>query len=125
MDFKNKTKSIQKDKENQKTKSKEKNLNYNTNQLIRNRDKNKSLTCIINNKIHSKKDYFENIIKDMNSSNINIINNKKPKNQNNNAQLNDYSDLSLKLIDKENDTYEQLKQKNKKLREIIIKISKQ
>ena len=125
MDFKNKTKSIQKDKENQKTKSKEKNLNYNANNLIRNRDKNKSLTCIINNKIHSKKDYFENIIKDMNSSNINIINNKKPKNQNNNAQLNDYSDLSLKLIDKENDTYEQLKQKNKKLREIIIKISKQ
>ena len=36
-----------------------------------------------------------------------------------------YSDLSFKLIDKENDTYEELKQKNKKLREIIIKISKQ
>ena len=125
MDFKNKTKLNQKDKESQKTKSKEKNLIYNANNLIRNRDKNKSLTSITNNKRIKKNDYFENIIKGMNNNSINIINNKKQKIQNNNSQLNDYSDLSIKLIDKEDDTYEQLKQKNKKLREIIIKISKQ
>ena len=125
MDFKNKVKINQKDKENSKNKSKEKYLSYNSNALIRNREKNKSLTCIMNNKKFSQKDYFENIIKDMNNNNANIINLKKQYNQKFDDKVYDYSELSIKLIDKENDTYEQLKQKNKKLREIIIKISKQ
>ena len=125
MDNKNKVKINQKDKDNSKNRAKEKYLNYNTNTLIRNREKNKSLTCIINNKKYSQKDYFENIIKDMNNNNVNIINLKKQCNQKLDDKEYDYSDLSIKLIDRENDTYEQLKQKNKKLREIIIKISKQ
>ena len=124
MDFNNKSKT--KDKENNKNKSKEKYLNYGTNYLY-NREKNKSFTSIINNKKPKKKDYFENFLKDLNSnkSNINTINNKKPIIQNTNDQFNDYSSIYSQLIDKENDSYQELKQKNKKLREIIVKVSKQ
>ena len=108
-----------KDKENNKSISKDKHTNNNTNYLTINKNKNKSFTSIINNKKYIKKDFSENILKDKNNNNINITNNKN-QNQNNN-----YSYLSIQLIDKENDTYEELKQKNKKLREIIIKVSKQ
>ena len=126
MDFKNKVKNNQREKENLKKKSKDKYPNYNTNYLIRNRDKNKSSTCIIkNNKKYSKKNNFENIIKDINNNNINIINYKKFNIQNEDEKFQDYSELSNQLISKDSDTYEDLKKKNKKLREIIIKVSKQ
>ena len=124
MDFNNKSKI--KDKESNRNKSKEKYINYGTNYLY-NREKNKSFTSIINNKKPKKKDYFENFVKDMNNnkSNVNIINNKKPLIQNTNEQINDFAYIYSQLIDKENDSYQELKQKNKKLREIIIKVSKQ
>ena len=118
MDFKNKIKLKQKDKENNKSISKDKYIKNNSNYLTLNKNKNKSLTSIISTKNYTKKEFSENILKDNNNNNINI---KNTKNQNNN----NYSYLSIQLIDKENDTYEQLKQKNKKLREIIIKVSKQ
>ena len=118
MDFKNKIKLKQKEKENNKSISKDKYIKNNSNYLTLNKNKNKSLTSIINTKNYTKKEFSENILKDNNNNNINI---KNKKNQNNN----NYSYLSIQLIDKENDTYEQLKQKNKKLREIIIKVSKQ
>ena len=126
----NKMKLKQKEKENNKNKnkSKEKYTNYNTNYLNSNKDKNKSFTGTTNNKKNNKKkDYFEIILKDMNNNNTNIntLNNIKQKNKNQEEQFYDYSYLSNHLIDKENDTYEELKQKNKKLREIIIMVSKQ
>lgn len=129
MDYNNKIKLIPKDKENNKKKSKEKyNTNYNTTYLSNNKDKykkNKSITSNTN-KRHKKKDYFENFIKDMNNNNINIINNnKKPIIQNTDIQFNDYTYICTQLIDKENDSYEDIKLKNKKLREIIIQVSKQ
>lgn len=124
MDFNNKPKA--KDKEINKNKSKDKYLNYGTNYLY-NREKNKSFTSLINNKKPKKNNYFENFFKDMNSnkSTINTINSKKPLIQNANDQFNDYASIYSQLIDKENDSYQELKQKNKKLREIIIKVSKQ
>ena len=114
MDFKNKGKLKKKDKENNKSLSKDKYTNYNSNHLTLNNNKNKSLTSIINNNKNIKKDYLH---RDKGVNDYNINNNK--------IQNNNYSYLSMELIDKENDTYEQLKQKNKKLREIIIKFSKQ
>jgi len=127
MNINNKMKLRPKEKENNKNKnkSKEKYSNYNTNYLNVNKDKNKSFTSITNNKKIKKKDYFENILKDMNNNNINTINNNKQKNRSVEEQFYDYSYLSNHLIDKENDTYEELKQKNKKLREMIIMVSKQ
>ena len=127
MNFNNKIKLKQKEKENVKTKnkSKEKFSTYNTNHLNINKEKNKSFNGITNNKKNKKKDVFEIILKDMNNNNINTFNSNKQKNKNLEEHYYDYSYLSNYLIDKENDTYEELKQKNKKLREIIIMVSKQ
>ena len=125
MDFKNKVKAKQKEKENSKNKSKEKYSNYNTNYLINKRDKNKSLSSLTNNEKCLRKDYFENVFKEKNNNNINIINNKKQKNKTINESYYDYSYFSSNLIEKDTDTYEEIKQKNKKLRELIIKLSEQ
>lgn len=121
MDYKNKIKMKQKEKENSKNKSQDKNPNNIINYLINKRDKNKSLNSIINNNKYS---FFENNCKEKYSNNS-INNNKKQKNQIINDSYYDYSYLSSYLIEKDADTYEELRQKNKKLREMIIKLSEQ
>ena len=116
MDFNSKIEQKQKLKENSHQKSKQKYPNKNQNYILLNPEK-KSISKSTLTKIPKKPGYFENILKGVNNPDLNII---KP----NNIKYNDEYILT-QLLDKENDTYEELKTKNKKLRELIIKVSKQ
>ena len=77
-----------------------------------------------------KTGYFENILKNINNTNIVPLKIKNPISTFYNINYTseptyDYDYISSQLVSKDNDTYEDLKHKNKKLRELIIKISKQ
>ena len=116
MDFNPKIDQKQKLKENSHQKSKQKYPNKNQNYILLNPEK-KSISKSTLTKLPKKSGYFENILKDVNNPDLNII-------KQNNIKYNDEYILT-QLLDKENDTYEELKTKNKKLRELIIKVSKQ
>ena len=124
MDFNNRIDLKQKIKEIEKPKSKQKYSNKNYN--VSYKEKNSSTKSIY---IKSQKipGYYEHILKGITNPEIKEI---KLKNQNNNNNINqdkiyDNEYILNQLLDKENDTYEDLKHKNKKLRELIIKVSKQ
>ena len=116
MDFNSKIEQKQKLKENSHQKSKQKYPNKNQNYILLNPEK-KSISKSTLTKLPKKPGYFENILKGVNNPDLNII-------KQNNIKYNDEYILT-QLLDKENDTYEELKTKNKKLRELIIKVSKQ
>ena len=116
MDFNSKIEQKQKLKENSHQKSKQKYPNKNQNYILLNPEK-KSISKSTLTKLPKKPGYFENILKGVNNPDLNII-------KQNNLKYNDEYILT-QLLDKENDTYEELKTKNKKLRELIIKVSKQ
>ena len=120
-----------KEKENSQPKIKQKNNNnINNNYFLSNRDKNlnKKQPKV---KMAQKPGYFEHILKGEINKGINQTKIKNINNFNNNNiiinQDNIYDNeyIITQLLDKENDTYEDLKHKNKKLRELIIKVSKQ
>ena len=122
MDFNPKIESKPKLRENSQPKIKQKYSTNNPNYILPNREKNTSIKQPKNKAVQNK-GYFENILKPKN----NPI---KIKNQNNNITQDnkviiDNEYIFTQLLDKENDTYEDLKHKNKKLRELIIKVSKQ
>ena len=122
MDFNPKIESKPKLRENSQPKIKQKYSTNNPNYILNNREKNTSIKQPKNKAVQNK-GYFENILKPKN----NPI---KIKNQNNNITQDnkviiDNEYIFTQLLDKENDTYEDLKHKNKKLRELIIKVSKQ
>ena len=112
-------------KENSQPKIKQKyNNNPNSNYILSNREKNPNTKAM--SKLSKKPGYFEHILKGTDP----LINQTKQKNSNitnNINQENIYNNeyIITQLLDKENDTYEDLKHKNKKLRELIIKVSKQ
>ena len=121
MNFNSKIDLKQKYKEREKPKSKQKYNSNNTKNLNQVIKPNKSKTSQTNR-------YFENILKGITNPNINPNPlNSKNTNINNNYQDQIYDNeyILTQLLDKENDTYEDLKHKNKKLRELIIKVSKQ
>ena len=126
MDFNPKNDFKPKLKENSQPKIKQKyNNNTNPNYILSNREKNPS-TKPSRSKLAQKPGFFEHILKSTNP----LLNKNKTKinNINNNInQENMYNNeyIITQLLDKENDTYEDLKHKNKKLRELIIKVSKQ
>ena len=126
MDFNPKNGFKPKLKENSQPKIKQKyNNNTNPNYILSNREKNPS-TKPSKSKLAQKPGFFEHILKSTNP----LLNKNKTKinNINNNInQENMYNNeyIITQLLDKENDTYEDLKHKNKKLRELIIKVSKQ
>ena len=97
-------------------KSKQKYLNKSPNYILINPEK-KSSTKSSLTKIRKKPGCFENILKGVNNPDINM-------NKQNNLNINDEYNF-MQLLDKESDTIEELKAKNKKLREIIIKVSNQ
>jgi len=97
-------------------KSKQKYLNKSPNYILINPEK-KSSTKSSLTKIQKKPGCFENILKGVNNPDINM-------NKQNNLNINDEYNF-MQLLDKESDTIEELKAKNKKLREIIIKVSNQ
>ena len=125
MDFNTKVDLKPKLKENSQPKIKQKYNNNNSNFLLSNRDKNINIKPT-KPKYIQKPGLFENILKVTNNPGINQTKT-KTQNINNNPQEiiidNDY--IFTQLLDKENDTYEDLKHKNKKLRELIVKVSKQ
>ena len=106
-------------------KIKQKYNNRKTNYIISKDEKSQSKNSS-KSKITQNQKYFENILKGTNNQEI-IPNISKTQNNINNNQdkiyNNDY--IISQLLDKEDDTYEDLKHKNKKLRELIIKVSKQ
>ena len=121
MNFNSKMDLKQKYKEREKPKSKQKYNSNNTKNLNQVIKPNKSKTSQTNR-------YFENILKGITNPNLNPNPlNSKNTNINNNCQDQIYDNeyILTQLLDKENDTYEDLKHKNKKLRELIIKVSKQ
>jgi hypothetical protein len=121
MNFNSKIDLKQKYKEREKPKSKQKYNSNNTKNLNQVIKPNKSKTSQTNR-------YFENILKGITNPNLNPNPlNSKNTNINNNYQDQIYDNeyILTQLLDKENDTYEDLKHKNKKLRELIIKVSKQ
>ena len=121
MNFNSKIDLKQKYKEREKPKSKQKYNSNNTKNLNPVIKPNKSKTSQTNR-------YFENILKGITNPNLNPNPlNSKNTNINNNYQDQIYDNeyILTQLLDKENDTYEDLKHKNKKLRELIIKVSKQ
>ena len=121
MNFNSKIDLKQKNKEREKPKSKQKYNSNNTKNLNQVIKPNKSKTSQTNR-------YFENILKGITNPNLNPNPlNSKNTNINNNYQDQIYDNeyILTQLLDKENDTYEDLKHKNKKLRELIIKVSKQ
>ena len=97
-------------------KSKQKYQNKPPNYILLNPEKKSSAKSVLS-KIPKKPGYFENILKGGNNPDIII-------NKQNNTNYNDEY-IFTQLLDKENDTIEELKVKNKKLREIIIKVSNQ
>ena len=125
MEFNQKKDFKSKIKEKSQPKIKQKYNNSKTNYIISNNEKNQSSKSS-KSKLVQKPRYFENILKGTNNQEIiqniertsNIININQ-----NNINNNDY--IIAQLLDKEDDTYEDLKHKNKKLRELIVKISKQ
>ena len=125
MDFNTKVELKPKLKENSQPKIKQKYNSNNSNFLLSNRDKNINIKPT-KPKYIQKPGLFENILKVTNNPGINQTKT-KTQNINNNPQEiiidNDY--IFTQLLDKENDTYEDLKHKNKKLRELIVKVSKQ
>ena len=122
MDYNIKSEQKQKIRENDKSKSKQKYPNKNPNYILINREKNSSTKSTLS-KIPKKPSYFENIVKGVKNPDINIIKQNSNKIPQDNIYNNEY--ILTQLLDKENDTYEELKLKNKKLRELIIKVSKQ
>ena len=106
-------------------KIKQKYNNRKTNYIISKDEKSQSKNSS-KSKITQNQKYFENILKGTNNQEI-IPNLSKTQNTININQdiiyNNDY--IIAQLLDKEDDTYEDLKHKNKKLRELIIKVSKQ
>ena len=122
MDFHIKSEQKQKIRENDKSKSKQKYPNKNPNYILINREKNSNTKSTLS-KIPKKPGYFENIVKGVKNPDINIIKQNSNKIPQDNIYNNEY--ILTQLLDKENDTYEELKLKNKKLRELIIKVSKQ
>ena len=97
-------------------KLKQKYQNKPPNYILLNPEKKSSAKSVLS-KIPKKPGCFENILKGVNNPDINI-------NKQNNINYNDEY-IFTQLLDKENDTIEELKVKNKKLREIIIKVSNQ
>lgn len=94
---------------------------HSTNHIKSNSNNSFSSIPVNSKKISKKKDSFEQILKGINSNKSYI---KKEKNDDKvNCYRYDY--LITQLIDRENDTYEDIKLKNKKLREIIVKVNKQ
>ena len=122
MDYNIKSEQKQKIRENDKSKSKQKYPNKNPNYILISREKNSNTKSTLS-KIPKKPGYFENIVKDVKNPDINIIKQNSNKIPQDNIYNNEY--ILTQLLDKENDTYEELKLKNKKLRELIIKVSKQ
>ena len=122
MDYNIKSEQKQKIRENDKSKSKQKYPNKNPNYILINREKNSNTKSTLS-KIPKKPSYFENIVKGVTNPDINIIKQNSNKIPQDNIYNNEY--ILTQLLDKENDTYEELKLKNKKLRELIIKVSKQ
>ena len=122
MDYNIKSEQKQKIRENDKSKSKQKYPNKNPNYILTNREKNSNTKSTLL-KIPKKPGYFENIVKGVKNPDINIIKQNSNKIPQDNIYNNEY--ILTQLLDKENDTYEELKLKNKKLRELIIKVSKQ
>ena len=122
MDYNIKSEQKQKIRENDKSKSKQKYPNKNPNYILINREKNSNTKSTLS-KIPKKPSYFENIVKGVKNPDINIIKQNSNKIPQDNIYNNEY--ILTQLLDKENDTYEELKLKNKKLRELIIKVSKQ
>ena len=119
MNFNSKIDLKQKYKEREKPKSKQKYNSNNTKNLNQVIKPNKSKTSQTNG-------YFENILKGITNPNLNPLNSKNTNiNNNYQDQIYDNEYILTQLLDKENDTYEDLKHKNKKLRELIIKVSKQ
>ena len=119
MNFNSKMDLKQKYKEREKPKSKQKYNSNNTKNLNQVIKPNKSKTSQTNR-------YFENILKGITNPNLNPLNSKNTNiNNNYQDQIYDNEYILTQLLDKENDTYEDLKHKNKKLRELIIKVSKQ
>ena len=119
MNFNSKIDLKQKCKEREKPKSKQKYNSNNTKNLNQVIKPNKSKTSQTNR-------YFENILKGITNPNLNPLNSKNTNiNNNYQDQIYDNEYILTQLLDKENDTYEDLKHKNKKLRELIIKVSKQ
>ena len=119
MNFNSKIDLKQKYKEREKPKSKQKYNSNNTKNLNPVIKPNKSKTSQTNR-------YFENILKGITNPNLNPLNSKNTNiNNNYQDQIYDNEYILTQLLDKENDTYEDLKHKNKKLRELIIKVSKQ
>ena len=119
MNFNSKIDLKQKYKEREKPKSKQKYNSNNTKNLNQVIKPNKSKTSQTNR-------YFENILKGITNPNLNPLNSKNTNiNNNYQDQIYDNEYILTQLLDKENDTYEDLKHKNKKLRELIIKVSKQ
>ena len=106
-------------------KIKQKYNNRKTNYIISKDEKSQSKNSS-KSKITQNQKYFENILKGTNNQEI-IPNLSKTQNTIKINQdiiyNNDY--IIAQLLDKEDDTYEDLKHKNKKLRELIIKVSKQ
>ena len=119
MNFNSKIDLKQKYKEREKPKSKQKYNSNNTKNLNQVIKQNKPKTSQTNG-------YFENILKGITNPNLNPLNSKNTNiNSNYQDQIYDNEYILTQLLDKENDTYEDLKHKNKKLRELIIKVSKQ
>ena len=119
MNFNSKIDLKQKYKEREKPKSKQKYNSNNTKNLNQVIKQNKPKTSQTNG-------YFEIILKGITNPNINPLNSKNTNiNNNYQDQIYDNEYILTQLLDKENDTYEDLKHKNKKLRELIIKVSKQ
>ena len=106
-------------------KIKQKYNNRKTNYIISKDEKSQSKNSS-KSKITQNQKYFENILKGTNNQEI-IRNISKTQNTININQDNIYNNdyIIAQLLDKEDDTYEDLKHKNKKLRELIIKVSKQ
>ena len=125
MEFNQKKNFEPKIKEKFQQKIKQKYNNRKTNYIISKDEKSQSKNSS-KSKITQNQKYFENILKGTNNQEI-IPNLSKTQNTININQdiiyNNDY--IIAQLLDKEDDTYEDLKHKNKKLRELIIKVSKQ
>ena len=125
MEFNQKKDFKQKIKEKFQQKIKQKYNNRKTNYIISKDEKSQSKNSS-KSKITQNQKYFENILKGTNNQEI-IPNISKTQNTININQDNIYNNdyIIAQLLDKEDDTYEDLKHKNKKLRELIIKVSKQ
>ena len=114
----NKSKFKSKGKEESKNKSKDNYQNYLKNYQHKRRDKAKNNDAVVNNKKIFIKD-----LKDLNNEQNPNSNIGKLSQYDEEPEIN--NNLYTQLIEKEGDSYEELRQKNKKLRDIIIKFSKQ